>query len=227
MKLSQSSSKIKLQSRERMVSLQKLCWLQRSVAKVVLMEVKLVKAAQVQRGISVTVRTIGKIRICRRIFIPSGEGISPRTAWESNLAIHQKLPTLHQKHDWDYFNYHHIHRELLDSGQLKFLMPWSVHRLHMHYSHLQPLINVYHLHRISSQYEESEGIQLGHIVGIPLWNVRLICQLPEGKTETIILQQVVHLPGSFNPISQSQILDTDLKLKFVNHYGLNLYNHHG
>jgi hypothetical protein len=57
--------------------------------------------------------------------------------------------------------------------------------------------------------------------------VRLICQLPDGKTETIILQEVVHLPGSFNLISQSQIVDKDVKVAPVNHYGLNLYNIHG
>jgi len=57
-------------------------------------------------------------------------------------------------------------------------------------------------------------------------SVRLICQLPDGKMETIILQKVVHLPGSFNLISQSQIMDKDVKVKPVNHYGLNLYNRH-
>ena len=58
-------------------------------------------------------------------------------------------------------------------------------------------------------------------------SVRLICQLPDGKTETIILQEVVHLPGSFNLISQSQIMDKEIKVKLVNHYGLNLNNCHG
>jgi hypothetical protein len=58
-------------------------------------------------------------------------------------------------------------------------------------------------------------------------SVRLICQRPDGKTETIILQEVVHLPGSFNLISQSQIMDKDVKVKPVNHYSLNLYNRHG
>jgi len=52
--------------------------------------------------------------------------------------------------------------------------------------------------------------------------VRLTCQLPDGKTEMIILQEVVHLPGSFNLISQSQIMDKDVKVEPVNHYGLNL-----
>jgi len=55
---------------------------------------------------------------------------------------------------------------------------------------------------------------------------RLICQLPDGKTETIIHQEVVHLPGSFNLISQSQIMDKDVKVEQVNHYGLNLDNCH-
>jgi len=49
-------------------------------------------------------------------------------------------------------------------------------------------------------------------------SVRLTCQLPDGKKETIILQEVVHLPGSFNVISQSQIMDKDVKVEPVNHY---------
>jgi hypothetical protein len=58
-------------------------------------------------------------------------------------------------------------------------------------------------------------------------SVRLICQRPDGKTEMIILQEVVHLPGSFNLISQSPIMDKDVKVELVNHYGLNLHNRHG
>jgi len=58
-------------------------------------------------------------------------------------------------------------------------------------------------------------------------SVRLTCQLPDGKTETIILQQVVHLPGLFHLISQSQIMAKDVKVEPVNHYCLNLYNRHG
>jgi hypothetical protein len=58
-------------------------------------------------------------------------------------------------------------------------------------------------------------------------SVRLTCQLPDGKTETIILQEVVHLTGLFNLLSQSQIVDKDVKVEPVNHYGLNLYNRHG
>jgi hypothetical protein len=55
---------------------------------------------------------------------------------------------------------------------------------------------------------------------------RLTCQLPDGKMEMIILQEVVHLPGSFNIISQCQIMDKDVNVEQVNHYSLNLYNHH-
>jgi hypothetical protein len=58
-------------------------------------------------------------------------------------------------------------------------------------------------------------------------SVGLICQLPDGKMDTIILQEVVHLPGSFDLISQSQIMDKDVKVEPVNHYCLNLYNRHG
>jgi hypothetical protein len=53
-------------------------------------------------------------------------------------------------------------------------------------------------------------------------SVRLICQLPDGKMEMIILQEVVHFLGSFNLIAQSQIMDKDVKVELVNHYGLNL-----
>ena len=38
---------------------------------------------------------------------------------------------------------------------------------------------------------------------------------------------MVHLPGSFNLISQSQIIDKDIKVEPVNQYGLSLYNRHG
>jgi hypothetical protein len=58
-------------------------------------------------------------------------------------------------------------------------------------------------------------------------SVRLTCHLRDGKTETIIVQEVVNLPGSFNLISQSQIINQDVKVEPVNHYGLNLYNRHG
>jgi len=58
-------------------------------------------------------------------------------------------------------------------------------------------------------------------------SVRLICQLPDGTTETIIHQEVVHLPVSFYLISESQIMNKDVKVKPLNHYGLNLYNRDG
>jgi len=58
-------------------------------------------------------------------------------------------------------------------------------------------------------------------------SVRLTCQLPDGKTEMIILQEVVHLPGLFNLISQSQIMDKDVKVEPVKHYSHNLYNLYG
>ena len=58
-------------------------------------------------------------------------------------------------------------------------------------------------------------------------SVRLTCQLPDGKTEMIILQEVVGLPASFNLISQSQNMDKDVKVGTVNHYGLNLSIRHG
>ena len=58
-------------------------------------------------------------------------------------------------------------------------------------------------------------------------SVRLICQLPDGKTEMIILQEVVHVPVSFHLISQPEIMDKDVKGEPVNHYGLNLYNRDG
>jgi len=100
MRSSPSLSKRKLQSRERMGSLQKLCSLHRRVAKVVVMAVKPVKAAKVQGGTREIIRetTIGKRRISGSAFIASGEGIPPRTAWASNTAILQSLLTLHQKH---------------------------------------------------------------------------------------------------------------------------------
>ena len=58
-------------------------------------------------------------------------------------------------------------------------------------------------------------------------SVRLICELTEEQTEIIILQEVVHFLGSFNLISQSQIMDTDVNIEPVNHYGLNISNPHG
>jgi len=101
MRSSPSLSKRKLQSRQRMGSLQKLCSLQRRVAKVV-MALKPVKTAEGQRGIREMIREIIRMIRKRRIsgsaFIASGEGIPPTTAWASNAAILQSLPTLQQKH---------------------------------------------------------------------------------------------------------------------------------
>jgi hypothetical protein len=48
-------------------------------------------------------------------------------------------------------------------------------------------------------------------------SVRLICHLPDGKTEMIGLQEVVHLKGSFNVISQSQIIDKKVNVEPLNH----------
>lgn len=39
-----------------------------------------------------------KTRICGGAFIASSEGIPHATAWASNFALLQKLPTLHQEH---------------------------------------------------------------------------------------------------------------------------------
>jgi hypothetical protein len=39
-------------------------------------------------------------------------------------------------------------------------------------------------------------------------------------------KKIVHLLGSFNPISQSQIMDKYVKVKLLNQYGLNLDNRH-
>jgi hypothetical protein len=55
-------------------------------------------------------------------------------------------------------------------------------------------------------------------------SVRLTSQLPDGQTETIILQEVVHLPGSLNLISHSKIMYKEVRVEPVNHYYLNLYN---
>jgi len=57
----------------------------------------------------------------------------------------------------------------MDGGQLKCFIQRLVHRLRMHDSHLRPSINVHHLHRISSEYKEGDGIQWGHIVCIRIW----------------------------------------------------------
>jgi hypothetical protein len=57
-------------------------------------------------------------------------------------------------------------------------------------------------------------------------SARSTCQLQDGKTETIILQEVMHLLALFNLISQFQIMDNDIRVEPVNHYGLNLNNRH-
>jgi hypothetical protein len=71
-------------SRERQGSLQKLSFLQRRVAKTVLvvMATKQVEAAKVQGGIREIIRetTIGKRRISGSAFIATGEGTPSRTA---------------------------------------------------------------------------------------------------------------------------------------------------
>jgi len=59
------------------------------------------------------------------------------------------------------------------------------------------------------------------------WSVWVNCPLRDGSTDTIVLQEVVHLSGSFNLISQSQIMEKNVIVKPVNHCGLNLYNSHG
>ena len=46
-------------------------------------------------------------------------------------------------------------------------------------------------------------------------------------TETIILQEVVHLRGLFNLIAQSQIMHRNVKVEPVNHCSFNLYNRNG
>jgi len=96
--LSPSLSNRKLQLRDRMGSLQTLCSLQKWAAKVVVMAVKLVIAAKVERQIREKIWMIGKRMICRSALFAKGEAISPRTAWASNVAILQKLPTLQQNH---------------------------------------------------------------------------------------------------------------------------------
>jgi len=62
------------------------------------MAVKLVKVVEFQSGIREIIRTIGKRRMSGSAFIASGEGTTPRTAWASNTAILQMLPTLQQRH---------------------------------------------------------------------------------------------------------------------------------
>lgn len=56
--------------------------------------------------------------------------------------------------------------------------------------------------------------------------VRFICQLPDGKTGTIMLQNVVHLPASHNHSSLSQVMDQDVKVDLVCQYSHNIDNCH-
>jgi hypothetical protein len=70
--------------------------LQGRVAQVLVMAVKPVKAAKVQRGIREIMRTVGKREICGSALIAKGVRISPRTASESNELIVQRLPSLLQ-----------------------------------------------------------------------------------------------------------------------------------
>ena len=57
--------------------------------------------------------------------------------------------------------------------------------------------------------------------------MRLTARLPNGKMGNIVLQGVIHLPGTFNLISQSVLMDKDVRVESVNHYGLNLYGRDG
>jgi hypothetical protein len=68
--------------------------------KVMVMAVKRVKAAEVQRGIREIIRetSIGKRRISGSAFIASGEGTPPRTARATKAVSLQCLQTLQQKH---------------------------------------------------------------------------------------------------------------------------------
>jgi len=68
--------------------------------------------------------------------------------------------------------------------------------------------------------------------GVPLFasgygSVRLICKLPDAKTEMIRHQEVVHIPGLVILISHSLIIDKDVKVEPGNHCGPNLYNRYG
>jgi hypothetical protein len=58
------------------------------------------------------------------------------------------------------------------------------------------------------------------------WSIRLICQLQDGKTEIIILQEVVHFLPSCNLIPQSQMMDLNINVELVDHYNLIYYNYY-
>ena len=97
MRSSPSSLKRKLQSRERLGLLQKLCSLQRKVAEAA----EAAKSAKVQRRTREIIREIireTKRRISGSTFIASGEGTQPRTPLASSAAILPRLPILQQKH---------------------------------------------------------------------------------------------------------------------------------
>jgi len=91
MRLSPCSSKRKLQSRERMGLLQKLCCLPRRV-------VKGVKVANIQRGRREITGTIGRRRIRGIAFIADGEGMLQRTALVCNMPNLPRLPMMQLKH---------------------------------------------------------------------------------------------------------------------------------
>ena len=57
--------------------------------------------------------------------------------------------------------------------------------------------------------------------------IKLITRLPDGRQNSIVLSKVIHMPGSYNLISQSSIMDRGVKVECVNHYGMNLYNRNG
>jgi len=69
-----------------------------------------------------------------------------------------------------------------------------------------------------------KGYNAGTLFAFGYGSVRLIGQLPDGKTEMIILIEVVHLLGSINVISQCRIMVKGIKVELANHYGLDLHN---
>jgi len=174
MRSSPSLSKWKLQSRERMGSLQKLCSLQRKVAEAA-EAAEVAKSAKVQRGTREMIREI--LRTIRWEVFP--EVLSLPAAMANHRELLEQATRRSSKvcrHcsksiNWSigYFDSHHVDRELLDGGQLNCFIQWLVHRLRMDDTHLRPPINVYQLHQISSEYEEGKGIQWGHIVCIRIW----------------------------------------------------------
>jgi len=55
----------------------------------------------------------------------------------------------------------------------------------------------------------------------------MIGQLLDKTMEMIILYELLYLVGSFNLISQSQVMVKDIKVKSVNYYCLDFYSHYG